>query len=543
MFRNFVKIAARSLWRNGRISVIHIIGLSVGIASCVIILLYVNSELSYDRFNTKADRIVRVVFKADVGGQKIGEANVMPPVAAAMKSSFPKMRQATRLVAGGEPVISYGDKSFKEDAFAYVDPNFFQVFTFRFLEGKAKTLSEPNTIVITRAMARKYFGSVDPIGKVLDFPRWKSAFQVTGVIAEMPENAHFHFDFFASMASWPDAKSASFMTSGYYTYLVLAEGYGYEKLQAKLPGFVEKYIGPQMLQGVGKSYAQFRKEGNRIGLYLQPLTSIHLYSQLAGELGPGGNPRYVYLLSVIALFMLVIACINFMNLSTAGASGRAREVGVRKVLGSGSRQLVWQFLVESILVTALATLIALALVYLLLPLFNDLSAGNLSLQTIPRVWAIPGLVVFILITGLVAGSYPAFFLSSFRPASVLKGDFRAPGRTAGVRGALVVFQFFISITLIICTTVVYQQLRFMEDGNLGYNKRDVLVVEETGLLGDNQAIFRRQLLQDPRIEGVSVSGYLPAGPSDGNNFFVYPDDRPEALVRTLRYDVDYQYIP
>lgn len=544
MFRNYFKVAARSLWRNGKISVIHIVGLSVGIASCLIMLLYVKSELGYDRFNKKADRIVRVIFKADVGGQKIGEANVMPPVAASLKSSFPEVQQATRLLVGGEPVISYGNKSFKEDAFAYVDANFFQVFTLRFLEGDPRiALSEPNTIVITRAMAQKYFGKADPIGKVLDFKRWKTSFQVTGVIDEVPRNAHFHFDFFASMASWPDAKSASFMTSGYYTYLVLPAGYDYQKLQAKLPGFVDKYMGPQMQQGMGMTLSEFRKGGNQIGLYLQPLTAIHLHSHLTGELSPGGNSRYVYILGIIALFMLSIACINFMNLSTAGASRRAREIGVRKVLGSARSQLMAQFLVESILLTALSTGIALVLVQLTLPLFNNLSAKNLSLSLVSNAWTIPGLLIFILVIGFMAGGYPAFSLASFKPVSVLKGNVRSPGRTASLRNALVVFQFFVSITLIICTTVVYRQLRFMEDVDLGYNGSGVLVLPETWLLGDRQAAFRQQLLQDPGIKAVSVSGYLPAGPSYSNNFFVYPDSRPAEVVKTLRYDVDYQYIP
>ncbi len=544
MFRNYFKIALRNLWRNRKFSFINIFGLAVGISACIIILLFILNELSYDRYNKKADRIVRVIFKGVTAGQKIREANVMPPVAQTLKADYPEVQEATRLAEGGSPIITYGDKSFKEDAFAYVDPNFFQVFTLPLLKGDAKTaLMQPNTVVITKEVANKYFGKDNPIGKVLNFKSWNTSFKVTGLIDKVPGNSTFHFDFFASMASWPDARSTSFMTSGYYTYLVLPEGYNYKKLQAKLPQFVDKYIGPQMQQGMGMSLSTFRKQGNNIGLYLQPLADIHLYSDFTNDLEPEGDIRYVYIFGAIALFMLLLACINFMNLSTAGASKRAREVGIRKVLGSVKRQLVWQFLLESILLTTIAFLMAIVFVYAALPFFNNLSGKNLALQPGVNHWILPGLLLFVLLTGILAGSYPAFFLSSFKPVSVLKGNFSSGKKSIGLRSGLVVFQFFISITLIACTVVVYKQLNYIQNIKLGYNKNQVLILPETWLLGQNQEAFYHQLLQDPGIQNVSVSGYLPAGSSYGNNFFVYPDGHSTQLVKTLRYDVDYNYIP
>ncbi|MDQ2721598.1 MAG: ABC transporter permease, partial [Bacteroidota bacterium] len=483
MLKNYFKIAFRNLWRNKAFSFINIFGLAIGIATCLVIMLFVQNELSYDRFNKKADQMVRVVFRGKIEGQQMKESNVMPPVAQTLKANYPEVLEATRLVNGSSPIITYGDKSFKEDAFAFVDSNFFQVFTLPLIKGSAATaLMQPNTIVITKEIANKYFGNGDPLGKVLNIKGQNSTFKVTGVIDKVPVNSHFHFDFFASMETWPDAKSSSFMTSGYNTYLVLPKDYNYKKLQAKLPGIFDKYVGPQLQQGMGMSLAEFRKKGNDIGLYLQPLTDIHLHSDFTNDLSPEGDIRYVYIFSVIALFMLLIACINFMNLSTAGASKRAREVGIRKVLGSLKMELVRQFLFESVMLTAFASLLAIIFVYLALPFFNNFSGEALSLNFISNPWMLPGLVLFILLTGSLAGSYPAFFLSSFKPVSVLKGKFSSGKKSIGLRSGLVIFQFFISILLIVGTTVVYRQLAFIQNTKLGYDKNQVLILPETWML-------------------------------------------------------------
>ena len=543
MFKNYFKIAFRNLWRNKAFSAINIFGLAIGIATCLIIMLFVQNELSYDRYNAKADQMVRVVFRGTVDGQKMKEANVMPPVAKTLLANYPEIKQATRLKVGGSQFISYGEESFKEDGLAFVDPNFFEVFTLPLIEGNSSSaLSQPNSIVITKAIANKYFGNEDPLGKVVMIKGAPTGFKITGVINKVPENSHFHFDFFTSMENVPDAKSASFMTSNYNTYLVLQKGYDYRKLQAKLPEFVDRYIGPQLQQGMGISIDQFRKNGNDIGLYLQLLTDIHLHSDFTNDLEPEGDIRYVYIFSAIAFFMLLIACINFMNLSTAGASKRAREVGIRKVLGSMRMQLIRQFLTESILLSVLSLLVALVLVKIALPFFNHFSGKDLSLQLAGNLWLLPFLLLLILITGIFAGSYPAFFLSSFKPVTVLKGKFSSGRKTLGLRSGLVVFQFFISILLIAGTTVVYRQLSFIQKIKLGYDKSQVIILPEAYMLQKNQQAFYNQLLQDPRIENVSISGYIPAGSTYGNNFFIYPGNDISGMVKTLRYDVDYNYI-
>jgi putative ABC transport system permease protein len=544
MFNKSLLVAVRNLWRNKAISAIHVFGLAIGMATCLLILLFIRHELSYDRYNENSGRIVRVTFGGHMNGHEIKEANVMPPVAGTMKKDYPEVLEATRLQSVGIHRISYGTKSFREDNLAFVDSNFFRVFTLPLIKGDANTaLVRPYTIVITRAVASKYFGNEDPIGKVLDFTDDNHTLTVTGVIDGVPETSHFHFDCFASMASLPEAKEPSWMSSNYFTYLLLPEGYDRRKLQAKLPGMVEKYIGPQLQKGMGVSLAQFRASGNEIGFALQRLTDIHLHSDFTNDISAPGDIRYIYILGAVAVFMLLIACINFMNLSTAGATKRAKEVGIRKVLGSLRGQLVGQFLVESLLLTVTAMIISLLLVWLSLPAFSRLAGHDLSLSWSTLPWVMPLLLLFTLLTGLLAGAYPAFFLSAFRPVAVLKGMFKGGRGSSGLRSSLVVFQFFISISLIIGTAVVYRQLSFIQHKKLGYVRDQVVVVQDMWALGDGQSFFRQQLAQDPRVASVATSGYLPAGNTYGNNFLVYADNHSDKFANTLRYQVDDQYIP
>ena len=549
MIQNYFKIARRSLLRNKAFSAINIAGLSIGLASCLLMGLYVMDELSYDRFHEKADRIVRVYFKGAMNGGNINESTVMPPTARTLLREYPEVLDATRIRRAGEPLVQRGNETFKESAVAYADSNFFRVFSLPFRQGDPKTaLLRPNTMVISHTMADKYFGSADPIGKILTLKPDNQTYEITGVMEDMPANSHFHMDFLLSMAGLAESRDDSWLRSEFYTYLVLPEGYDYQKLEAKLPQVVEKYMAPELEQAFGMTLAQFRQKGNDVGLFLQPLTDIHLHSSFAFDLSPHGDIRYVYLFGAIALFMLLIACINFMNLSTAGASKRAREVGIRKVMGSVQSALIGQFLVESLLLTAMAMGLALGIVLLALPYFNQLAGKEmvLSIFSSPEIWV--GLVLLGLVVGVLAGSYPAFFLSSFKPLDVLKGGAN-PGRSTGgragvgLRGVLVVVQFCISFVLIVGTTVVYQQLRYIQNTKLGYDKEQVLVVEETWRLGKNEDVFRRQLLQDTRVINATVSGYLPAGPSYNNNFMVYADDNTSQFVKTLRYEVDEDYLP
>lgn len=548
MLKNYFKIAWRNLVRNRVFSAINIAGLAIGLGSCMLISLYVIDELSFDRFHDKANRIVRTTFKGTMQGGIINESHAMPPTAAALKADYPEVLESTRLRQGGWPLVLLNNKLYKDEKLAFVDSNFFSVFTLPFVEGSPKTaLLEPNTIVLSETTARKYFGKTGVVGKVLTFKDWNKTLRVTGVMKDIPSNSHFRFDLLGSMATLDEAKSTSWMTSEFFTYLVLPEGYDYKKLEAKLPATIDKYISPQLKQSMGVTMAEFRKQGNNLELRLQRLTDIHLHSDFQFDLDANGDITYVYIFGAVAVMMLLIACINFMNLSTAGSSKRAREVGVRKVMGSEKSELVGQFLTESILLTFLALVLAILLSIVALPVFNELSGKKLSLQWDVVPGLIPALIGFGLFVGVFAGSYPAFFLSSFKPITVLKGGssvikFSSSGKSFNLRSGLVVFQFFMSIILIVGTTVVYQQLQFIRNKKLGYNKDQVIVIPAWSL-GKNTETFRQETMQDSRVARVSLSGYVPAGPSDNNNFTVNPDGKTDLMVKTLRYDIDYDYIP
>ncbi|MEL6942776.1 MAG: ABC transporter permease, partial [Bacteroidota bacterium] len=464
MFKNYIRIAFRNIIRNKVISSINLLGLAIGLAVCLMILLFVKNEWSYDRYNSKADRTVRVFFEGRIQGEALKEANVMPPVAGTLLDEFAEVEEAARLRVAGTPRINYQNESFNTHEVAFVDNSFFSVFDLPWIGGnKATALVEPNTVVISKLVAQKYFGNTNPIGESLFFKDWNESFEVTGLIEEVPENSHFHFDIFTSMAGMPDAKVPSWMVSEFYTYLVLSDGYDYRNLEAKLPAIFEKYAGPQLQKAMGITLEDFVGQGNHLALKLQPLTDIHLRSDFAFDLAPHGNINYVYIFMAIALFMLLIACINFMNLSTASASKRAKEVGVRKAVGSGKGDLIEQFLLESILMASVGLLIAIFLVKISLPYFNEIANKNLSFRLFENPWLIPSLLLVALVTGILAGSYPAFFLSSLRPDKVLKGNFRSGKQSGRMRSGLVVFQFFLTITLITSTLVVYQQLQFIQN--------------------------------------------------------------------------------
>ncbi len=423
---SYFKIAFRSLWRNKGFSAINMLGLSIGLATCMVIMVYIYHELSYDRYNEKADRIVRVIFIGAVQGEKMKEPHVMPPVAQTLKADFPEVEEATRLRNAGSPLVSYRGKTFREDGFAYVDSNFFDVFTLPVISGNPKTaLALPQSVVITKETAKKYFGNEDPLGKIIEIKSWNKSFTVTGIINEVPQASHFHFSFFASMTGLEEAKQNSWMSSEFFTYLVLPKGYDHKKLEAKMPGVIDKYLGPQMQEGMGMTLQEFRAKGNDLGLYLQRLTDIHLYSDLAGDLSPGGDIRYVYIFGAIALFMLLIACINFMNLSTAGASRRAKEVGIRKVIGSGKKQLIWQFLAESVVLTFFSLIISIVLVQLFFPVFNQLAGKNLGLSVFKNPGLIAGIFLtcfdYRIISRQLSGIFPVIFQTGGSPERKIHG--------------------------------------------------------------------------------------------------------------------------
>ncbi|MBQ0735856.1 ABC transporter permease [Aquimarina celericrescens] len=545
MFNNHIKIAWRALLKHKALFTINILGLSIGVAAALIIFLFVSDELSYDRFHRNSDQIVRVVLKGKMNGEVIKEAATPGPVGPTLQEEFPEVLKATRLRPQGTPQITYKNNTFRDHKFAYVDSNFFEVFTVPFLKGDSKTaLKEPNTIIITQELASKYFGEENPIGQLLDFKEWKQQFKVTGVMQQLPQNSHFHFDVFGSMEGVADAKEARWIVSNYHNYLLLDNSSESKAIENKLPGIVEKYMGPQIKKTLGMTYEEF-KDGNEIGLFLQPLTDIHLHSDFAdvSNLEPGGDIKTVYIFSAIAIFILIIACINFMNLSTAAASKRAKEVGVKKVMGSSRSELIRQFLIESCIATMIAMFLAVIIVILTLPLFNNLSGKTLDMAYIldPKLLLYFGFLgIFI---SFLAGSYPAFFLSSFKPIIALKNTFKNTGKTKGIRSGLVVFQFMISVGLIIATLVVDQQMAFIQNKDIGYQKDQILVLRDSWMLGANEEVFKEQLAKDPRVSSITMSGHIPAGPTYTYMTRIYAGQNSEAVRRSVVYNIDEQYIP
>ncbi|MDN5200989.1 ABC transporter permease [Fulvivirgaceae bacterium BMA10] len=545
MFKNNLKIGWRNLLKNKGLYTINITGLAIGIATCLIILLFVADELSYDRYNEKADQIVRVVLKGKMNGELIKEAVTSAPVAPTLQQEFPEILQGTRLRDYSTPRITYKNNTFRDSKVAFVDANFFNVFTLSFINGDPKTaLKEPNTVVITQEEAIKYFGSEDPLGKILDLKEWPAQFKVTGVIDKVPVNSHFHFDLFVSMKGLNDAKEFKWLESNYHSYLLLDKNSDYNDLESKMPTFVEKYMGPQVKQALGISMVEFNEMGNEVGLFFQPLTDIHLYSDFASitELEQGGDIKTVYIFSAIAIFVLLVACINFMNLSTATASKRAKEVGIKRVMGSAKKQLLIQFLTESSISTILAMLLAFIIVLNVLPLFNSLSGKVLQVTHILNLQTLLYLLVFGIFISLLAGSYPAFFLSSFKPISALKNKLTVT-RGKGFRSGLVVFQFVISAGLILATLVVNEQMSFILNKNIGYDKDQLLVLRDSWMLGEKEVVFKEYFLNDSRIEGITMSGHIPAGPSNNNITGVYPDQNSDVFRRTIVYNIDDRYIP
>ncbi len=544
MFKSYFRTGWRILTRNKTLSAINIIGLSLGVATCLIIMLFVLDELSFDRYNVKADDIVRVVLKGKVNGEVITEAVTPAPVGPTLENELPEVGKSTRLRTWGSPKITVENRIFKNTKVAFVDPNFFQVFTLPLLRGNAeKALLEPNTIIITADEARKYFGSEDAINKIVEFEDSGERYKVTGVIDNVPPNSHFHFDLFASMTSLKDSRVNDWMSSNYFTYLLLNENTSIAELETKLPPIVARHMGPQMSQ-IGMTFEKFRANGNEIGLFLQPLTDIHLYSNFGQtELEPGGDEKSVYIFAAVAVFMLLIACINFVNLSTAGATKRNKEIGVKKVLGSRRSQLIRQFLIEALISTTASMTLAVLIVIVALPVFNQLSGKVLETGSLLRPNVIAALALLCIAITLLAGTYPAFVLSSFKPIAALRNRNVAVNGNRGIRSGLVVFQFIISAGLILAIIVVSQQMAFIQNKKIGYDRNQLIVLRESYLLGTDEHVFMNQLSTDPRIESITMSAFLPAGPTDNNMTGVYPARQQEAIRRTIIYNIDSKYIP
>ncbi len=508
MFINYFKIALRNITKYKAFSFINIVGLAVGIACAVVITLYVNNELSYDQFNKNADQIYRVHLKGRINNNEINMAMSPAPMGSAIMRDFPEVLAYTRIRNFGSPVLRYKDKVFSEGRFYDVDSTFFNVFSVKFLEGNPKTaLTKPDRVVITESMAKKYFGDEEAMGKILNADHSRN-WIVTGVIKDFPKNSHFHFDFLGSLTTYKDSRSTYWLSNNYYTYFVLRKGTDPAEFQKKLNEDLFKYIGPKIQKVTGISLEQLKSKGLKYGFVIQPLTSIHLHSHLDYELEPNGSISYIYIFSVIALAILLIACINFVNLSTARSEKRAKEVGIRKTLGSNKVQLVNQFIAEAVLTSTIAVMLAVVFVEIFLPVFNDISGKEMILGLFENIYTVPALIILAATVGIMAGSYPAFYLSSFQAVKVIKGESKR-SRKSMLRSGLVIFQFAVTIILFIGTFTIYNQLKYIQTKNLGFNKEQVVIINRTDDIGNQIQSFKKELLSNPDVISVSNSNAIP----------------------------------
>lgn len=554
MLKNYLTIGLRNLRKQGFYSIINIVGLAVGVAACLVIGLFILDELSFDKYNVKAGHIYRINNEIKFGGNHMKMTYSSAPFAHTLKQDYPEIESTVRFRSNGSYLVkpAEGTENIKEQNVIWTDSTFFKIFSVNVLEGNPATaLKEPASVAISKSTAEKYFPGKSALGQSLILDNKYNA-KVTAVYENIPTASHFHFDILISMVGdWPTAKEAQstvYLSNNFQTYLLLKEGTNAKAFESKLPGFLEKYVGPQIAQALGGDFTmeKFRASGNKYEMTLTPLLDIHLHSDLKGEFEPNGNITYVYLFGLVGAFILAIACINFMNLSTARSSNRAKEVGVRKVMGSLRSHLVRQFLTESTLITIFAFTVAVGIAYLMLPFFNDLSLKKLSIPFLEPSFYVTMLIAALAV-GVLAGVYPSFFLSAFRPANVLKGNVSLGMKSGLIRSALVVFQFVISIFLIIGAITVNRQLNFIQNKKLGFHKDQVIIIQDAYALRPKIQSFKEEALKISAIESGSISGFLPvegSGSWRSDNTYWKEGNQPTAenLVSLQQWTVDNDYV-
>ena len=546
MLKNYIKIALRNILRERTYAFINIFGLAIGMAATILIVLFVQDELSYDKYHTKHEKIYRVSreWLNDDLKTNLHLGHCAPPFGPLLKNDFEGIiDESVRIGSGYGPLISYGDKKIEEPNFYIADANVFDVFSWPLVQGDPATaLVEPATLVITESTAAKYFGDTDPVGETMVFNNFGQEFplKVTGVAKDVPVNSHFQWDFLASFATLEMAFGVENLmrnwgSNNYATYVLLAGGKEISELEAGIPGFFDKHLGE----------SNGRKASERNRLNFMPVADIHLHSHLDSEIEPNGDIAYVYIYSIIALFTLLIACVNFMNLATARSAKRAKEVGLRKVMGAFKTSLVRQFITESILFAIVSLVLASLLVFLALPYFNNFVDKELTLNVFSNQFVLALLLGITLFVGLVAGSYPAFFLAAFEPATILKGGHKTTGQKFNLRSLLVVFQFCISIVLIIGVGIVHDQLDYVRNKDLGFNKENVLVLPSSDEVYARFEDLKNQFKAQPGINEVTLASRVPSGRLlDSQGASIARDGEMTRLdFRIADVHVDHDYLP
>jgi putative ABC transport system permease protein len=512
MIKNYLKSALRNIQKHPFISFVNIFGLTIGLTCCLLILLYIINERSYDKFNTNVDNIYRVtrIFYSDDGAESLHTGSIAPPFGPLLKNAFPDIQKVTRLLPKSGTTVQYGGKLLNEKEGFFADENLFDFFTVPVVQGDPhQALLQPFSVMLTEELAKKYFGTTDPMNKTIKLDGNKHEYKVTGIYKSFPANSHLHPQMLLSFNTLKDTSvygeallTTKYNHNAFFTYLLLPKNYNITTIEKQLPDFLDKYV--------VLSHKGAMKTHQATALTFQKLADIHLHSHLDREIEENGDIKRVYIFSAVALFVLLIACINYMNLSTARSVLRAREMGVRKVLGAQRKSIIVQFLSESVLITLIALIMAIFLTGISLSFVNKLSNLGLSFSSLLH-WPFVLIVLAIpLVLGLISGIYPALFMSSFAPVKVLKGVIKVGSNNISFRKILVVIQFSISIVLIIATTVVYQQLQYVQTKTLGFNKDHVLTMNFDIALMKQYEAFKADLLKNPSIKVVGRSAYVPS---------------------------------
>ena len=536
-----LRLFFRNAIRNSIFTALNIIGLAIGMAAFIIIMLWVKDELSYDKYNLNAGRIYRMNYFMRYNGEEGISPYCPAPLAAALVRDYPEVEKSVRFQGNANAIVKYNNTSYTEYNIVYADSTVFGIFTIPVIKGNAETaLTAPFTIAISESMAKKYFGDEDPLEKILKFDN-KTDYRVTAVYKDIPKASHFHFNFIVSLYSTPDYKNDIWLSNNFHTYVLLKKNVDPAAFEKKMPQLIEKYFAPQAAQALGTTWAQLLEKGLLLKFSIQNVTDIHLNTAIPGGFDGGGDIKYVYIFILIAVFIILLACINFTNLSTARSTTRLKEVGIRRVFGVQRSKLSLQFMLESFLIVFAAYILAMVLTEISLPFFNRLTDKSISINYFD-IRFIGAVLALICTVSVLAGSYPAIYLSSFKPISVLKGEMITGKKGTRFRSILVVGQFTISLFLLSSVLILNSQMRYIQAKNLGFNKEHLLVIANTNLLEKNIENFKNQLITNPQVVSSTVSGFLPS-PSSRNNGSVWRDGiMSNDPVGFTHFFVDYDYM-
>ena len=523
MLKNYLTIAWRNLTRNRNYAIINIIGLAIGLACFMLIMLYVQDELGYDNFHPDGDRIYRMALERKYPGRSRHYAIIPAGYSEVADKEYAEVEQSCRLFyfQGNQVVVKVNNQLYEEDQVMFADTNFFDMFGIPLLTGDQETaLSKPQSVILTESTAKKLFGEKDPIGETLDVPQNPDDFLVTGVCADVPGHSHLQFNMLVSSATLQGLiQQANYLNFSAYTYLKLSPNADPVALEKKLPDLVVKYASGPVLTQFGVNYEEYQKQGNGYRYFLQPLADIYLDSNLEAEIKPAGSRQRVSFFLAIAFLILLIACINFMNLATARSAGRAREVGIRKTLGSERGQIAGQFLMEAVVISFVAAILAYGIDQLALPYFNGLTGKNFLVADLLTPQFLLILFGAAILAGLLSGVYPAIALSGFKPIDVLRGKFMQSTQGAGIRNSLVVFQFGISVFLIISTILVFKQLEYTQQKKLGFDKDSLINLQNAGgMTAQQEETFKHEIANLPGVEAVSGCNTQPGESYFGMSF-------------------------